>query len=96
MAKRDSEEVAPQEARQQITPGFMAKSGALKESVSFVVRLWVESPGEGAPEWRWHLTHVQSGEQRNFRRLADLLEYVAQRSGVAPPELSYSTRENRR
>lgn len=57
------------------------------KSASFVMALWVEpgSPRE-APEWRWRLIQVQSGERRYFRRLSDVLAYVSEQAGMAPPE----------
>lgn len=67
-----------------------ARSERLKES-SFVMRLWLEATVRGCPEWRWHVQHVQSGEQRYFRRLDDVLEFVAERAGVPPPGGSSKT-----
>ena len=54
-------------------------------SVSFVLRLWLESSTEGAPDWRWKVHHIQSGEERYFRTLNDVQEFVAECSRVAPP-----------
>lgn len=53
-------------------------------AVSFVMTLWLEPSAE--PEWRWRVTHVQSGHQRYFRRLEDVLAYVSAEAGVAPPK----------
>ncbi len=59
-----------------------------KDSISFVLRLWLESAGGDAPEWRWQVHHVQSGEQRYFRSLTNMLEFVAACAGVEPPQIS--------
>ena len=53
---------------------------------SFVMVVWLESDGETAePEWRWRVNHVKTGEQVYFRRLADVLAYVSEKAGAAPP-----------
>lgn len=48
--------------------------------------LWLE-PREtvAEPEWRWRVRHVQTGEQTHFRRLGDVLAFVADRSGMPSP-----------
>ncbi len=58
-----------------------------KKGMSFVIRLWLE-PREmpGDPPWRWHVHHVQSGEEANFTRLADVLQYIEEKAGTAPPK----------
>lgn len=54
--------------------------------VSFVVRLWLEARSSlDEPVWRFQARHVQSGEQIYCRSLADLMAFVEQRAGVAPP-----------
>lgn len=55
--------------------------------MSFVMTLWLE-PREvkAEPEWRWRVSHVQTGEQAYFRRLTDMLAFVASRSGVPGPQ----------
>lgn len=57
-----------------------------KRGISFVIRLWLE-PREiaGDPTWRWHVQHVQSGEEAHFARLADVLSYIEAKAGLAPP-----------
>jgi len=55
-------------------------------TVSFVMTLWLEPQEVKAePEWRWRVCHVQTGEQTHFRRLGDVLAFVASRSGVPGP-----------
>lgn len=65
------------------------KDGRLttKNGMSFVIKLWLE-PREmaGDPQWRWHVHHVQSGEEASFTRLADVLRYVEDKACVAPPQ----------
>lgn len=54
--------------------------------VSFVMTLWLEPQETAAePEWRWRVRHVQTGEQSYFRRLGDVLAFVASRSGIPSP-----------
>ncbi len=55
-------------------------------SVSFVLTLWVEPREvEADPEWRWKVRHVQTDQQAYFRRVADVLEFVASESGLPVP-----------
>ena len=61
------------------------------ESVSFVLRLWLESAGGDPGEWRWKIHHVQTGEERYFRDLMDVLDFVGQRSDVRPPQPSLAS-----
>lgn len=57
--------------------------------VSFVIRLWVERRDvAAAPEWRFRVQHVQSGEGLYVRTLADLLTFVERQSGLTAPPLS--------
>lgn len=37
------------------------------------------------PEWRGRATHVQTGQEVYFRRLATLLSFVEEKAGVSPP-----------
>lgn len=58
-----------------------------KKNVSFVLRLWLEPREKSShPEWRWHVQHVQSGEEAYFHRLAELLTYIERKSEVPPPQ----------
>ncbi len=56
-----------------------------REDVSFVLRLWLESAGGASSEWRWRVQHVQSGQERYFRSLPDVLDFVSICAGLAPP-----------
>jgi hypothetical protein len=57
------------------------------------MRLWLERDRDRLPpEWRWKVLHVQSGHERNGRRLSDLLTFVEQESGVPPGGARRSTR----
>jgi hypothetical protein len=42
---------------------------------TFVVRIWRETGAEH-PQWRGRIEHVQSGKQRAFLRLAEMLEFI--------------------
>ena len=56
--------------------------------VSFVMTLWLEGREvEGPPEWRWRVRHVQSGEERCFCRLTEVLSYIEEKARIAPPAL---------
>jgi hypothetical protein len=44
-------------------------------SHSFLIRLWFDR-GEG--EWRGHITHIQTGRRRAFRKSAELLAAIAE------------------
>lgn len=53
---------------------------------SFVITLWLEpSKGTAGSEWRWRVTEGQGGTTRYFRKLADLLSYVSERTDAPPP-----------
>ncbi|GAB4282502.1 MAG: hypothetical protein Kow0058_00970 [Roseovarius sp.] len=45
-------------------------------AASFVARIWLERHRNGAPVWRGHIQHVQSGEERHFRRLAEMCAFM--------------------
>ncbi len=64
----------------------LGPGGKATKSVSFVIVLWLE-PREvqAEPEWRWRVNHVQSGDQALFKRLDDVLAYVATKAEVSPP-----------
>ena len=64
----------------------MARRVRCSEDVSFVLTLWLEPSSEEAPQWRWRVRHVQSGEDRYFARIVDVLRFTAERAGVSPPE----------
>lgn len=53
---------------------------------SFVVRLFVDR-GEGeagaSPCWRVAVRHVQTGEERQFARLAEALAYIEEQAGCS-------------
>ena len=66
----------------------MVQPARQSDSNSFVLRLWLEPAGEDSPEWRWQVQHVQSGEQRYFRSLTDILDFVAESTGLEPPEFA--------
>ena len=47
-------------------------------SHSFIIRLWVEETAEEAGRviWRGQITHVQGGERRAVRRVADICDFI--------------------
>ncbi len=58
----------------------------LDKRASFVITLYLEPRDvEAEPEWRWRVSHIQTGEQVYFKRLDDFLDYVAKKSGVPRP-----------
>ncbi|MFN3974468.1 MAG: hypothetical protein ACK4K2_04210 [Dehalococcoidia bacterium] len=60
--------------------------GRKSGGISFVIVLWLEpQQSTDAPQWRWRVTDVQSGNKAYFCRIADLLAYVSERAGVTPP-----------
>ncbi len=68
----------------------MSDSSSARKEVSFVLRLWLEPRGgPGAPEWRWHIHHVQSGEEAHFHRLEDVAQYIQAKSGVPFPGMGH-------
>ena len=68
----------------------MIQETRLKGQGSFVLRLWLEPTDGGSPEWRWKVLHVQTGQERYFRSLAAVLEFVEGCTGVSPPQVSPS------
>jgi len=62
------------------------------DRVSFVLRLWLESPGMEDPRWRYQVHHVQTGRERYCRGLEDVLEFIEESAEVAPPALAGRTK----
>jgi hypothetical protein len=52
------------------------------------MRLWLESREPQPTEWRWHVTHIQSGSEKYFRSLDDVMEFVAACAGAPAPSAS--------
>jgi hypothetical protein len=44
-------------------------------SHTFVIRIWLES--RDPPAWRGHVTHVITGDRREFADLQQLVQFVA-------------------
>lgn len=46
---------------------------------SFVIRIWLEEPADGAgtARWRGHITHVLTGERRYLQDLDDVSAFIA-------------------
>lgn len=56
--------------------------------VSFVITAWLEPrPGGHASEWRYHVWHVQSGQEARFAELGAVLSFLGQAAGVPPPRV---------
>ncbi len=54
--------------------------------MTFVIVLALEAHGVAVePEWRWRVRSVQTGEEARFRKVADVLAYVAVQAGVPAP-----------
>lgn len=56
------------------------------DPMAFVIVVWQE-PRDAArePEWRWRVREVRGGDEASFRRVADVLAYIAARSGTSGP-----------
>ncbi len=62
------------------------QDGSTRPDVSFVVVLWLESRHTGQDaEWRWRVRCVQTGDEKCFRRVGDVLTFVADEAGAPPP-----------
>jgi environmental stress-induced protein Ves len=49
--------------------------------------VWLEpSDGDSDPQWRWRVSHAQTGEEAHFTRLADVLSFISAQSGSRPPQ----------
>ena len=72
----------------------LVQAAKQKDGNSFVLRLWFEPSGDDSPEWRWQVQHVQSGEQRYFRNLSAMLDFVAESTGLEPPTIVTHTAEH--
>lgn len=53
-------------------------------SASFVVRAWLEPRERGVPQWRFHVSHVQTGEDDYTSDLEEVVAFLAERTGVSP------------
>jgi len=50
-----------------------------------MILLWLESRESGAqPEWRWHVTSVQTGQRACFPRLTDALVFIGKDGRCVP------------
>lgn len=47
---------------------------------SFVTRIWLEQNRNGGSAWRGHVQHVQSGNERHFRTLMELCDFMERRA----------------
>jgi hypothetical protein len=57
-----------------------------RQTLNFVVRLWLEPADEGSPRWRGQIEHVGSGQRVHFQAgagIADLLLSHLGELGVA-------------
>jgi hypothetical protein len=62
-------------------------TGDIPQQHLFVVRVWHEPGGAGAPgQWRGTVEHVPSGQRRYFIALDALAEFVASKLDGSPPE----------
>ncbi len=54
--------------------------------VSFVMTVWLEPQDvEAAPEWRWRVLRIGTNDVAYFRRVADVLTFIADDSGLPCP-----------
>lgn len=54
--------------------------------MAFIIVLTLESRGQSTElEWRWRVRSVQTGEERQFREVADVLAFVATRANASIP-----------
>lgn len=52
----------------------------------FVIVLVLETSRERSePEWRWGVRSVATGDEAHFRRVADVLAYVAMKADAPTP-----------
>jgi hypothetical protein len=56
-----------------------------KTSGSFVARIWLEGEPENNPTWRGHIQHVQGEEERYFKNLSEMREFLERISGIPLP-----------
>jgi hypothetical protein len=57
------------------------------EPVSFVLTVWLEPQAtESEPEWRWRVRRVRGDRVAYFRRVANVLEFIAEESGLPGPQ----------
>ena len=81
MKDRHAKRYSGQEASLTAGQGEAAARGS---SVSFVIVLTLESRASEL-EWRWRVRSVQTGEERHFREVADVLAFVAMRADASFP-----------
>ena len=54
--------------------------------VSFLITVWLEPQQvEAEPEWRWRVRPSQADQVTYFRRVADVLAFIASESGSTGP-----------
>ena len=62
----------------------MAEPDHVRRPISFVITAWLEPYQGAAGEWRYHVRHVQSGQESHFTHLEGVVSFLAQQTGVAP------------
>ena len=49
---------------------------------SFVARIWLEGKPDEDPVWRGHVRHVQGDQEKYFKNLIELEEFLESISGI--------------
>ncbi|MCC6305359.1 MAG: hypothetical protein IT545_09200 [Rhodobacteraceae bacterium] len=52
------------------------------DTVSFVIRIWLERGQDGGAVWRGHIRHVQTDKERHFRRLEEMCGFMEGLAGA--------------
>ncbi|MCC6312851.1 MAG: hypothetical protein IT337_02470 [Thermomicrobiales bacterium] len=66
-------------------PGHRGETGG-DATATFIIVLALRSRGEGGEtQWRWRVRSMETGEERQFLHVADVLAYVATQTGVPLP-----------
>ena len=50
-----------------------------------MARIWLEGEPENNPTWRGHIQHVQGEEERYFKNLSEMREFLERISGIPLP-----------
>jgi len=76
--------------------GDSRELGGRPAHVSFVIKLWVEPQEEDSQQvWRYHIHHVQSGEEAYFNDFAAMAAFIERQSGIQTPFLKTSSSEHK-
>ena len=60
-----------------VRPSTGAGQTLPRRTATFVIRLWAEYLEQAPPAWRGEIEHVDSGRRVRFRKVTDMVRFIA-------------------